>query len=395
MAQEFVPAKVPLAGNVFSVILSMSTFAVLAVCLTRRVQNVKKWRQLPLASILLLVIYIDSTLFIIATSIIARGVGINTSPGICEGGILLCLVCYMTTKVLIYYFLVERAYIIRGSRLSRLKDKLYCFNCFGMLIPYVIVIILNFVWRISYINDDGVCIIGMEKRAMMPLIIFDVVLNVYLTCLFIVPLRKLYSYQHDRNHSLRRMATRSFIGAVATLLSSVVNLTVLMVLKGEPGWICLMCCNADILFCVLVLHWLTQSDSSRTGSTNGSNHAAGDQENPHPNFSRFSIRQPTRPRPASLPGWAARRLTEPRKILSGTITTECRSDPQPEVRKSEDPNFLELHAIRVDTEQTREIEMNEGSTVEICNGGESRSETDVNEEVGGTDPSRVSVEKMV
>jgi hypothetical protein len=33
-----------------------------------------------------------------------------------------------------------------------------------------------------------------------------------------------------------------------------------MVLHGEPGWICLMCCNADILFCVLVLHWVTSKD---------------------------------------------------------------------------------------------------------------------------------------
>jgi hypothetical protein len=35
---------------------------------------------------------------------------------------------------------------------------------------------------------------------------------------------------------------------------------VLMVLKGEPGFICLMCCNADILFCVLVLHWVSNKE---------------------------------------------------------------------------------------------------------------------------------------
>lgn len=34
-----------------------------------------------------------------------------------------------------------------------------------------------------------------------------------------------------------------------------------MVLHGEAAWICLMCCNADILFCVLVLHWATTKDS--------------------------------------------------------------------------------------------------------------------------------------
>lgn len=68
---------------------------------------------------------------------------------------------------------------------------------------------------------------------------------------------------------LRRVATRTFVGAVCTLTSSVVcvypfpgpllmgpstsvlictpcsNLSVLMGLDGEPGWVCLMCCNSD------------------------------------------------------------------------------------------------------------------------------------------------------
>lgn len=56
------------------------------------------------------------------------------------------------------------------------------------------------------------------------------------------------------------MATRSLVGSLATLTTSVANLTVLMVLHGEPGWICLTCCNADILFCVLVLHWVASKE---------------------------------------------------------------------------------------------------------------------------------------
>jgi hypothetical protein len=159
---------------------------------------------------------------------------------------------------------------------------------------------MNFIWRISYIDKEGVCIIGMEKKAMMPLIIFEVIVNVhppnpttstthspssqvYLTLLFILPLRSishparspgknpnltfspgLYSYKNNANPKLNRMAFRSFIGSCATLTTSVANLSVLMVLKGEPGWICLMCCNADILFCVLVLHWVTSHDRPTT-----------------------------------------------------------------------------------------------------------------------------------
>lgn len=135
-------------------------------------------------------IYVDSSCFVLAASILAHGLGINSSRGVCEAGILLCLGCYMTTKILIYYFLVERAYIVRGSRKPRLKTKLWLFNCLFMILPYTVIVVLNFVWRITYINDKGVCIIGMEMKAMLPLITFELIVNVYLTLLFVLPLRR-------------------------------------------------------------------------------------------------------------------------------------------------------------------------------------------------------------
>ncbi len=112
--------------------------------------------------------------------------------------------------------------------------------------------------------------IGMKARAMLPLIIFDAIVNLYLTLLFVLPLRTLYSYKNSPNSTLRVVALRSFVGSLATLASSVVNLTVLMVLKGEAAWICLMCCNADILFSVLVLHWVTSKDSNGNQSSDHS-----------------------------------------------------------------------------------------------------------------------------
>ncbi|KAK7718018.1 hypothetical protein SLS57_006165 [Botryosphaeria dothidea] len=64
------------------------------------------------------------------------------------------------------------------------------------------------------------------------------------------------------------MAVRAFIGSCATLTSSITNLTLLMVLDGEPAWICFLSCNAEILFSVLTLHWVTSRD--RSGETNRS-----------------------------------------------------------------------------------------------------------------------------
>ncbi|KAF9634788.1 hypothetical protein BFW01_g5683 [Lasiodiplodia theobromae] len=274
---NFTPAQIPFAGRMISMFMSLITLCVLSVCIVRRVQRIHNWLSLPFAAWLIIIIYVDSFLFVFVTALF-KDIGLNSNQTICEGAILLCLICYMSTKIFIYFFLVEKVYIVRGKHNPRMKDKLFLFNCFFMMLPYTIVVILNFVWRIAYINKTGTCIIGMEKRAMMPLITFDVVVNVYMTILFIVPLRQLYSYKNRQNSTLHTMAFRTFVGSCATLTSSVGNLTVLMVLKGEPGWICLLCCNADILFSVLVLHWVTSGD--RTGQTTDHSYPSNALNNP-------------------------------------------------------------------------------------------------------------------
>ncbi|KAF1970384.1 hypothetical protein BU23DRAFT_474075, partial [Bimuria novae-zelandiae CBS 107.79] len=349
---------VPLFGNIISVILQMITFGLLSICLLRRTQNITSWTNLPLATWLVLIIYADSALFVFVTSIITQGIGINESHGVCKGGILLCLVCYMTTKILIYYFLVERAYIIRGCRAPRLKTKLWLFNCLGMIVPYCTVVVLNFVFRIAYINEKGVCIIGMEKKAMLPLISFDVVVNVSQALTRRIHIlmygTDLYSYQHNTNRTLRTMAYRSFIGSCASLTSSVANLTVLMVLKGEPGWICLMLCNADVLFAVIVLHWMTQVERSPGNSSNpsqGDRRVSGVDDN-----KRNSI-TPERPNRGSLHMWTGSRIALPAPSASfkGTMSTEIKAAQRIQ-REGSDEDTIELRGIRVQTERTQEAQ---------------------------------------
>ncbi|KAF2033239.1 hypothetical protein EK21DRAFT_59092 [Setomelanomma holmii] len=340
MAVDYVLAKVPLVGEVLSTILQMSTFGVLCFCL------------------IILIIYANSALFVFATSIIVHGFGINSSSEVCEGGILLCLVCYMTTKILIYYFLVERAVKLMNHS------------------------------RITYINPHGVCIIGMQKIAMLPLITFEVVVNVYLTLLFILPLRSLHSYKTNSNPALNRMAFRSFVGSCATLTTSVVNLTVLMVLKGEPGWICLMCCNADILFCVLVLHWVSNKEQkedesafrsyTRDGNNGVNAGGIGPAGTVGSNCSRkasvhaFANEQDHEHTLTHHPSDPSLHSLETALHIPATIVTECKASPPPSgikrvlhrrrsswdeaprpgVREAE----VELHNIRVQTVQTREVE---------------------------------------
>ncbi|OLN95292.1 hypothetical protein CCHL11_04737 [Colletotrichum chlorophyti] len=278
----------PLTGTIMSVIICLVSISIISGFLAQRGAAIKNWKRIPFVVWLVLLIYTDSYLFVFVTAILQFALGVNTNIQICDGAILLCLVCYITTKVLIYLFLVEKAHIIRGATKPRLKSKLYIFNSFGMLGVYTVIAILNFIFRITRI-DDGQCYIGMQKVSMIPLISFDAVVNIYLTILFLIPLKSmtqlsqqrrwgscvkltipvgLYSFKNfpktAANIRLRTIALRTFIGALCTLTSSIVNLTVLMVLNGEPGWVCLMCCNSDILFSAVVVQWVTSKDNAAT-----------------------------------------------------------------------------------------------------------------------------------
>ncbi|KAK2772402.1 hypothetical protein CKAH01_03940 [Colletotrichum kahawae] len=262
----------PLAGTVMSVIICLVSISIISGFIAQRSAAIKQWRRIPFVVWLVLLVYLDSYLFVFVTAVLQFALGVNTNIQICDGAILLCLVCYITTKVLVYLFLVEKAHIIRGATKPRLKSKLYIFNSFGMLGVYAVIAILNFIFRITRI-DDGQCYIGMQKVSMIPLISFDAVVNVYLTILFLIPLKSLYSFKNfpktPANVRLRTVALRTFIGALCTLTSSIVNLTVLMALDGEPGWVCLMCCNSDILFSAVVVQWVTNKDNAATQGSSG------------------------------------------------------------------------------------------------------------------------------
>ncbi|KAI4720632.1 hypothetical protein E4T48_03075 [Aureobasidium sp. EXF-10727] len=264
-------AEVPEAARVITMALSMITISVLAICLSktahksrtqamsnqsaRRIQVLQSWKNMSMTNALIIAIYVDSFLFIFCTAVLSKAYSLNQSASICDAAILLCLICYMTTKILIYYFLVEKVHIIRTTNSSRLKSKLWLFNFFGVICPYVILVVLNFVFRIAYINEKGVCVIGMKRRALVPLITFDVFLNVYLTSLFLDPLRSEYERTIDPQltfaYAKRQNVTRSSKERALSCEHW----------SFEPLW---------VLFTVCVLHWATAIDKERTTTSRSS-----------------------------------------------------------------------------------------------------------------------------
>ncbi|VUC22865.1 unnamed protein product [Clonostachys rosea] len=260
-SDESLGLVLPVGNRVGPLLLNFVSLVALSICGTRRVQNVRHWGLLPLSYWILLIIYADTILFVVSTALL-NAAGINSSRVVCQAAIFLCLVFYFVSKILIYLFLVEKAHIVRGRGKRRLESKVYLFNCFGMLLAYAGLAVANFVRRIGYLREDGMCIIGMERPVLIPLVIFEVIVNLYLTTTFLIPIRNLHSY--DNNPRLKKVVIRTFVGSLATLTSTVVNIVLMVILDGEPAWMCFMICSTDILFTTLVLHWVTVSDSVGT-----------------------------------------------------------------------------------------------------------------------------------
>ncbi|KAI5803256.1 hypothetical protein EDC01DRAFT_612002 [Geopyxis carbonaria] len=331
---------------VSSITLAMVAITVVSFCLARRLFGIVCFRRLPLARWLIIGIFVDSWMFVFSSTVLQGSFGLNSSQGACDAGILLCLVCYLSSKVrLIYLFLVEKVFIIRGNR-QRWKDKLFLFNMFGMLLPYSVVIVLTFVFRNAAIGDDGQCRIGLKLQANIPLLIFDVLINVYLTYLFLNPLRGLWTFKHgtgSKQGSLRRVALRTFIGSCSTLLSTLANLTSLLVLEGrEPGWVCFAVCNTDVLFSVLVLHWVTHQDED---SYESSASRCGECNRTLGGAVRYSVNNS-----GFASGGFAHDHNCHQKSFGGQVVTNC------EASKESRTKSIPLGGIMTRTEFTRDVE---------------------------------------
>ncbi|KAF3004455.1 hypothetical protein E8E14_003223 [Neopestalotiopsis sp. 37M] len=260
--------EVPMVATVCSIILAVVSVTLLSAFFGIRFIQIREWRKLPLVGWVIFAIYIDSWLFVAISSVLRWGPGINMDWDMCSAAIFLCLACYLSTK-LIYFFLVEKAFVVWGDRKSRLKSKLYLFNSFGMLSVFAIIGIFNFIYRITYL-DNGKCVIGMQRPVLIPLVSFDLAVNVYLTILFLIPLWKTYSFNMKKtsgNAKLRDLVVRTFIGAVTSTITCLLNIVIMMALDGEPGWMCLMSCNIDLLFDAIIVQYVTSRDNRGTQTT--------------------------------------------------------------------------------------------------------------------------------
>jgi len=215
---------------------------------------------------LIISVFADSWLFIFLSGILINGIGMSFSEVACEMGIFACIVFYALSKVLIYIFLIEKVYIVwpnRGS--TRWTSGAYRL-CLVSVSGYAVMLVILIIGRIAFRQADGQCIIGLAKFASLSLLVYDLLLNVFLTAMFLFPLRR-RKFMSDK---LRSVARRTLAAATMALLTSAVNITVLTILHGqELGWVCLGSCGTDVTLNALVLFWVTSSKDESSSPSNG------------------------------------------------------------------------------------------------------------------------------
>lgn len=228
--------------------------------------------QMNVAKFLVFSIYIGALFMHVAVGALLSGWDF-TSPHLCWVAIIVCLSLYITNKILVYTFLLERIHHTRN--IPRREDYLWfvavgtVFAGFGAIVAFAF---MNPVDTMSKI--DGKCRIGLHNQNTLFLLGYDVAINLGITAIFLVqcyqwvrdlPLKeqlkvlvcfvpnafnRLHATGSDRREweveQCKILLSKSLFGAIAIVISTIANLVILYLLHGhERGWLCFTTCTLD------------------------------------------------------------------------------------------------------------------------------------------------------
>lgn len=254
------------SDTIVSAVVHLLGVSVVSHLISRRVLVDGSQSSLRRASwprLCVLIVFIDSYLFLFTTGVLILGIGMATSAAACSLGIYLCIVFYGTSKVFIYLFLIERVYVVwrPTPTTPRSRSKVYVV-CMALLTLFLGVAGVMFYGNISSIQD-GTCYIGLKFVASTPLLAYDLFITLLLTTLFLWPLLR----RRFRNNTIKRLAIRTLISSFIALATSCVNILILIMMHGRQlGWVCLGSCSADVVVNALALFWVTDAASERSAA---------------------------------------------------------------------------------------------------------------------------------
>ncbi|KAH6699771.1 hypothetical protein BKA61DRAFT_621634 [Leptodontidium sp. MPI-SDFR-AT-0119] len=225
--------------------------------------------------LIIILLYIFAICFVFTAAILTSGLGL-TSNRDCFTAVFTCLVFYFGNKMIMYMFLIERAHIIRAPYERRIHDKAWVACMSFLIVGFGAIAVIAFVWPNAEVSTrDGKCRIGQPLKVTIPLLTYDIVVNVSLTALFVHFLypflapkgnrislgQSLSSFRfgsqqrkspncspnQDRvTGRLRRLVVKTVVGGVLVMIPTVANLTGVLITRGrEQGWMCLTLCSLD------------------------------------------------------------------------------------------------------------------------------------------------------
>ncbi|KAH9828298.1 hypothetical protein Tdes44962_MAKER02463 [Teratosphaeria destructans] len=185
--------------------ISLLCMLLMAALLGNRIQSRydrRYWASMTAVRVLPYLLYFFGIGFDLASGVTVANLGLHqTNDQGCKSAMYVCLVFYCGAKIVVQAFLIERAHAVRHKLKKRLNDWIW--------ITFMVVTVLGFATIVtlalrspngSVDPNDHQCRIGLPRVAVMVLMTWDILINISLTCTFLILLLPLL---------LRPKATRS------------------------------------------------------------------------------------------------------------------------------------------------------------------------------------------
>lgn len=299
------------AVMVANVLINLAISSTSMALLTYRCTLVKSWSRLPLAMWFVFMVFSSSWMFAFVTAVFQYIIKFNSSPTACRSTTQACIVFFLFTKALISLFLVERAHVVLGHGLKRRQSLLCIVNYILVTLVYIVCFTLYWPFHHAWIEQpQNICMLRIKRSVLLSYIGCDGLFNVYLTTLFLLPLIKSHSLRNSSvsngtskplNAKLRELSLRTFIGSCLALITISANMIIFTVFEDEAMWLCMVCCQTDVLCTCLIVNWITPGDRSTVNedehlaSMSSGGTAVGSPETPSQRQSKISERGNTGP----------------------------------------------------------------------------------------------------
>ncbi|KAK4629192.1 hypothetical protein CLAFUW4_08616 [Fulvia fulva] len=244
------------AADVVSLVVSSLALPVVALLVWGRWP--KGGREgLTVATALCLLCYVTTFLYIVAVTLMMH-VQWERTEELCNAMMIVCMLLHNSSKASEFAFLIERAYVISWKRKPRRKTPEYVLSSLLIILPYIATTIVAIRFRIAYMVNAQICIIGLEYFAIGSMLSVELLAQLVLTLRFLVPLITVHRKGNGLMLPLRNAVVRTVVGCAITMLLNVAVKISLLLFDGMPAWLCYLGCKVEALLAACVLHWITK-----------------------------------------------------------------------------------------------------------------------------------------